>query len=99
MTSPEPNHEARVLRMMKRVLTDIIKDTTTPPGMKHPLSDDTIAGIRDCLGFIATRERELAQGAGHATQARPRFVDEPAPTVVSLDGLRRPSKKDPDSTH
>ena len=28
--------EEKILRMLKRVLTDVAKDTSTPPGMKHP---------------------------------------------------------------
>jgi len=86
--------EARILRMVKRVLTDIAKDTSTPPGMKHPLSDTTIQSIRECLSLIAAREKELAEAAGRPQRARPEFVDEPKTTqVVTL----HPPKKKPDN--
>jgi len=45
--------EERVLRMVKRVLTDIAKDTFTRPGHRHPLSDNTVKGMRDCLALIS----------------------------------------------
>lgn len=76
------NKEERILRMVKRILTDVARDTYTQPGMKHPLSDQTIQGIRDCLALIATREAELAQAAGRPSKQRPRFVDEPQTSVV-----------------
>ncbi|HEC18668.1 MAG TPA: segregation and condensation protein A [Gammaproteobacteria bacterium] len=70
--------ELRILRMMKKVLTDVAKDTYTPPALRHPLSESTINGIRECLVLISARENELA---GPSTY-KPRFVDEPQDTVV-----------------
>lgn len=85
--------EEQILKMMKKVLTDVAKDTHVKPGLKHPLSDDTIMGIRDCLSLITAREQELAQEAGRESKMRPRFVDEPKDTVVvSLDNLKRKGK-------
>jgi hypothetical protein len=88
MSSEGHSKEERILRMVKRVLTDIAKDTSTPPGMQHPLSAHTIQGIRDCLGLISAREQELAQEAG---RPRPEFVDEPKKTQVVT--LHKPKKK------
>ena len=85
--------EEQILKMVKRVLTDIAKDTHIKPGLKHPLSDNTILGIRDCLALITARETELAKEAGRESKMRPRFVDEPQSTVVvSIEKLQR--KKD-----
>ena len=59
--------EEQILRMLKRVLTDIAKDTSTPPGMKHPLSETTIQGIRDCLALISgswSRTKDASCPAG-----------------------------------
>jgi hypothetical protein len=69
--------EARVLRAVRKALTGIVKDTATAPGMKHPLSNDTIEDIRQCLGLIAAREQELLQEAGIDNKAKPRFTDDP----------------------
>lgn len=87
--NPEtPSKEERVLRMVKRVLTDIAKDTFTRPGHRHPLSDDTVNGIRDCLALISARESELAKAAGRTMDKRPHFIDEPADSVsVSIETL------------
>ena len=100
MTDETSSKEAQVLRMVKRVLTDIAKDTSTAPGLKHPLSEQTIQGIRDCLSLISARELELAEEAGQAMNMRPRFTDEPPKSVVvPIDRIGRAGKKDegPDS--
>ena len=93
MVDSNLSKEEQILKMVKRVLTDIAKDTHVKPGLKHPLSDNTILGIRDCLALITARETELAKEAGRESKMRPRFVDEPQSTVVvSIEKLQR--KKD-----
>jgi hypothetical protein len=82
MADQELSREERILRVMKRVLTDVAKDTYTRPGYRHPLSDDTVQGIRECLSLISAREIELAEVAGRPMTLRPRFVDEPQSSVV-----------------
>jgi len=82
MPDQQSTQEERILRMVKRVLTDIAKDTYTRPGYRHPLSDDTVMGIRDCLSLISARESELAREAGRPMNMRPRFADEPQTSVV-----------------
>ncbi len=85
------NKEYRILRVMKRVLTDVVKDTTTKPGMIHPLSDRTIERIRQCLQLITERERELHEAAGIPMNMRPRFIDEPQRSAaVPLSKIKRP---------
>jgi hypothetical protein len=101
MTDQELTQEERILRMMKRVLTDVAKDTYTRPGLRHPLSDNTIQGIRDCLSLISARERELAEAAGRPMEMRPRFADEPTDAVVvplgSIDLKKKPGSDEGDS--
>jgi hypothetical protein len=82
MTEENINKEERVLRVMKRVLTNIAKDTYTRPGHRHPLSDDTVNDIRNCLSLITAREAELHEAAGRTMNHRPRFIDEPQSSVV-----------------
>ena len=74
--------ELRILRMVKKTLTEIAKDTQTPPGMRHPLSDNSIQNIRECFTLITARERELGELQGKTSTAKPRFVDEPQDAVV-----------------
>ena len=64
MSEEKASREELILKAVKVVLTNIVKDTATAPGLKHPLGDTTIIGIRDCLGLISQREQELAAEAG-----------------------------------
>lgn len=82
MSAEDVSQEERILRMMKKVLTDVAKDTHAKPGFRHSLSDNTIQGIRECLALISARERELVEARGKSMDMRPRFVDEPKKTVV-----------------
>ena len=81
MSDTQLNKEQRILRMVKRVLTDIVKDTSTPPGLKHPLSEDTVKGIRDCLELITSRETELHEESGHTASDRPKVAGQPQSSV------------------
>ena len=86
MSEQETTKEERILAMMRKVLTSVAKDTACEPGLKHPLSENTIQGIRECLIMITAREQELARELGRDTSARPRFIDEPkSEVVVPLD--------------
>ncbi|MFU8837959.1 MAG: segregation and condensation protein A [Thiohalomonadaceae bacterium] len=87
--------EEQILYAVKRVLTEVIKDTATEPGQLHPLSGNTINGMRDCLMLISQREQELAQQAGRSMDQRPRYVDEPKPqsdVVIPIDRIGKPKK-------
>jgi len=86
----KPSKEEKILRMLKRVLTDIARDTSTPPGMKHPLSEGTIQSIRDCLSLISVREKELKDESGRPSLSRPEFVDEPKKTQVVTMHRKKP---------
>ncbi len=97
MTEQEPSREELILKAVKVVLTNVVKDTATAPGLKHPLADNTLVGIRDCLSLISQREQELAAEAGRDMNMRPRFIDEPRAqneVVIPLDKIERSMKKD-----
>lgn len=85
--------ERDLLVVMRKVLANIIKDTTPAHrDLKHPLTDNTIQDIRMCLGLISNRERELADQAG-IKQEKPYYVDEKqSAEVVSISSIGR--KKD-----
>ena len=98
MSAEEFSQEERILRMMKKVLTDVAKDTHAKPGFRHPLSDGTVQGIRECLALISARERELVEARGHSMDKRPRFIDEPKKTVVvPLGNLKKNKPSEDDS--
>jgi hypothetical protein len=87
--------EREILKIMRKVLAQVIKDTTPASrAMKHPLSPQTIDNMRNCLGLISVRERELADIAGVAVE-KPYFTDEqPSAEVVSIDSIvRKPKDK------
>lgn len=99
MSAEEVSQEERILRMVKKVLTDVAKDTHGKPGFRHPLSDTTIQGMRECLALIAARERELVEARGKSMDMRPRFTDEPKKTVVvPLSSLTSKKTVPPDET-
>ena len=54
MSDDNFSKEERILQMMRKVLTDVAKDTYTKPGLKHPLSENTILSIREWLKLIDT---------------------------------------------
>jgi replicative DNA helicase len=90
----DSSKERDILMVMRKVLASIIKDTTPPPGTRHPLTEQTIQDVRMCLGLISAREKELAEAAG-AVQERPYFVDQaPTTNVVSMNNLTKQLKKD-----
>ncbi len=96
MSDQDLSKEEQILRAVKRVLTEVIKDTATAPGMRHPLSEPTVNGLRDCLVLISNRERELAEQHDRPMDMRPRFVDEPKPqgdVVVPISGIGKAKKE------
>ncbi len=97
MSDTEFSKEEKILGAVKRVLTEVIKDTATQPGLKHPLSESTVNGLRDCLVLISQREQELAEEAGRAMDKRPRFTDEPreqGDVVVPLNKIGKAKPKE-----
>jgi len=97
MNEPELTTEERVLRMMKNVLTSVAKDTAPHPGFKHPLSEQTIQSIRECLMVISSRERELGEKHGRNMNAKPHYIDEPKSEVVVplvIKSMKRDSGND-----
>lgn len=90
MSTESESKEQRILRLVKKVLTDVAKDTYTPAELRHPLSGNTINGIRECLGLISAREMELNGESSH----KPRFIDEPQDSVVVQLDTSGSKKKD-----
>ena len=89
--------EREILLVMRKVLAQIIKDTTPPSrAMKHPLTDQTIQDVRQCLGLISSRERELADAAGIG-QERPYYtVEKRSADVVSISRIGKADKPSDD---
>ena len=97
MSEDTPDKEERILNVMRSILIDVIKDTTTEPGLKHPLTDTTIDNIRHGLDLITARQKELAEARGESWDLRPTYPPEPQQrtqdgVVVSLSSVKK--KKD-----
>ncbi|MDP2794943.1 MAG: segregation and condensation protein A [Sulfurisoma sp.] len=87
--------EQRILRVLRKVLANIVKDATPAPGQPHPLQESTIHDIRDLFGLIAEREAELADQAGLDRNEKPYYADEPPSSkVVTLHRPGRDKKLD-----
>lgn len=85
----ELTKEQQILIAMRKTLAAVIKDITPPPGMRHPLSEPTLEDVRQCLGLIAAREKELADTQGRGGE-RPYYADQPQTAqVVSVAGLKK----------
>jgi hypothetical protein len=68
--------EQRILRVLRKVLGNIVKDATPAPGQPHPLKESTIYDIRDLFGLISEREAELANEAAPDRNEKPFYSDE-----------------------
>jgi hypothetical protein len=91
---PELSKEQQILVAMRKTLAAIVKDVTPPPGMRHPLSENTIQDVRACLALISAREKELADLDGRGGD-RPYYADEPQTAqVVPISGIRRANKSE-----
>ena len=81
--SDSSSKEREIMMVMRKVLTSIVREVTPEhKSLRHPLSDQTIQDIRNCLGLITAREKELADESGRTVEERPYFVDEPPKSKV-----------------
>jgi len=88
----ELSREQRVLRMVRRTLGAIARETAPQDGGEHPLTQQTFEDMRDCFGLIAERERELAAATGvDISTMRPKFIDEDtnSPQFVPVDSIKK----------
>lgn len=83
-------NEQRMMRMMRKTLTSIVRDTAPRNGYPSPLTEPTQLLIKDCLVVISSREVELARMTGRDLEEKPHFADEPkAAHTVSIGGLTK----------
>ncbi|MBC8520364.1 MAG: segregation and condensation protein A [Gammaproteobacteria bacterium] len=93
MESTTLSKEQRILRMVRKTLGAIARETAPQEGKEHPLTKQTFDDMRDCFALVAQREKELLDEAGIKSSMRPTFSDEPNSTkVVSIDSLTNRKK-------
>ena len=79
--------EEMILKSVRLVLMDVIKDTTTAPNLPHPLSETTLEEMRQCPLLITHRQQELDELLGKSQTMRPVYKDEkPQEVVVPFPG-------------
>ena len=94
----ELKKENQILVTLRQVLASVVREVTPEPGMRHPLSQQTIEDVRQCFMLIAAREREITQLLGKPSQHRPHYVDEPKQDkVVKLHGIGQNKNKTDDN--
>jgi len=93
----ETSKEHQILVTLRKVLSSVVREITPEPGMRHPLSEQTMLDVRQAFALIAAREKEITEAAGMPSQHRPRFTDQPKATnVVKLHDIKK-SEKDSDN--
>ena len=86
--------EHRILIQLRQVLAAVVRDVTPPPGMRNPLSEQTIEDIRAAFALIAARERELR---GDAPPDLPQYRDRgPGARIVEFERTSNVSQRDDD---
>lgn len=86
----ELSKEQQILRMIRKTLGAIARETAPQPGEEHPLTEQTFQDMRNCFGLITEWEKALSDAAGVRSDMRPGFTDEPSSAqVVSLDNFKR----------
>lgn len=86
----ETSKEHQILVTLRKVLSSVVREVTPEPGMRHPLSDQTIEDVRHAFTLIAAREKEITEDAGMPSLHRPRFTDDPqTANVVKLHGIKK----------
>lgn len=82
------SEEQRIMRMMRKTLSYIVRDTAPRDGNPSPLSEATVLNIKDCLVVISNREAELANMQSLNRNERPHYSDEtPNAHVVKISSI------------
>lgn len=87
-TEQDLSEEQRIMRMMRKTLSYIVRDVAPRDGNASPLSEATIMNIKDCLAVISNREAELANLQNLDRNERPHYTDEtPNAHIVKLSSI------------
>jgi hypothetical protein len=78
MNIEELKKEQRNLSIMRKTLSNIVRDATPVTGNPHPLSNGTIEEIKYCFAIISGREKELADKLGF-DQPKPHHTNDQQP--------------------
>ena len=82
MSTEFHSKEHQILATLRKVLSEVVRDTTPPPGRLHPLKPQTIENVKHCFMLLTAREKEIIEEAGGTMDKRPRYADEPKKSHV-----------------
>jgi hypothetical protein len=82
MSTEFHSKEHQIIATLRKVLSDVVRDTTPPPGRPHPLSPQTVDNVKMAFQLITSREKEIIEAAGSSMDKRPRYADEPKTSQV-----------------
>ena len=92
MSTEFHSKEHQILATLRKVLSEVVRDTTPPPGRPHPLKPQTIENVKHCFMLLTAREKEIIEAAGENMDKRPRYADEPKKSQVVQ--FTKPENKD-----
>lgn len=92
MSTDFHSKEHQILATVRKVLSEIVRDTTPSPGRPHALRPQTVEDLKNCFQLITSREKEIIEDAGGEMDKRPRYADEPKKSHVVQ--FTKPKDKD-----
>lgn len=82
MSTEFHSKEHQILATLRKVLSEVVRDTTPKPGRPHALREQTVEDIKHCFMLLTAREKEIIEAAGENMDKRPRYADEPKKSHV-----------------
>ncbi len=81
MSTDFHSKEHQILATLRKVLSEVVRDTTPKPGRPNALKPQTVDNVKLCFQLITSREKEIIDEAGGSgMDSRPRYADEPRKT-------------------
>ena len=82
MSTDFHSKEHEILATLRKVLSEVVRDTAPKPGRPHALNPQTVENVKLCFQLITSREKEIIEEAGGNMDKRPRYADEPKTSHV-----------------
>jgi len=92
MSTDFHSKEHQILATLRKVLSEVVRDTTPKPGRPNALKPQTVENVKICFQLITSREKEIIEDAGGEMDKRPRYADEPQKSQVVQ--FNKPENKD-----